>query len=143
MAGPEIEALVRQLLESPPGPALQTVMRCLSTRIFPLLDPQQFGLVDYSLLLSLLCMLADVPIPERCQAAYTILTARHTGSRVPQGCAAFLGNLLQVLLPLSLPVSHPPFKSKSSPFSPTCVPSRSKCNSSPSFPTWLPSPLQV
>ncbi len=96
MAGPEIEALVRQLLQSPPGPALQNVMRSLSTRIFPLLDPQQYGLVDYSLLLGLLVMLADVPVPERCQATYTILTARHIGSRVPQGCAAFLGNLLQV-----------------------------------------------
>ena len=96
MAGPEIEALVRQLLQSPAGTALQGVMRSLSTRIFPLLDPQQFGLVDYSLLLSLLTMLADVPVTERCQAAYTILTVRHIGSRVPQGCAAFLGNLLQV-----------------------------------------------
>ncbi len=98
MAGPEIEALVRQLLQSPSGAALQNIMRTLSTRVFPLLDPQQFGLVDYSILLSLLAMLADVPVSERCQAAYTILTARHTGSRVPQGCAAYLGSLLKVRL---------------------------------------------
>lgn len=96
VAGPEVEALVRQLLRNPPGVALQHVMRSLSTRVFPLLDPQRFGLIDYSLLLALLSLLADAPVPERCQAAYTILTARHPGSRVPQGCAAFLGNLLQV-----------------------------------------------
>ena len=99
VAGPEVEALVRQLLQNPPGVALQHIMRSLSTRVFPLLDPQRFGLIDYSLLLALLTMLADVPVLDRCQAAYTVLTGRHPGARVPQGCAAFLGNLLQVRLP--------------------------------------------